>query len=92
MKAENVEAAQKMLENCCGRGPKPDLDKLASLLGLPAPPQTFLYTKEMLIMPRSGMRAFSLWAMEKLGFQPPYAPTDAPHVLSNLLDTLRIER
>jgi hypothetical protein len=81
---ENIHAAKKILADCCGRM-RPDLLKLAHLLGLGTPPRTYT-TGGTAFVPLSGVRAFSVWAIEKLGGTVPTDLVTLPAALSSLLD------
>jgi hypothetical protein len=93
---ENVHAAKKILADCCGRE-RPNIKKLAVLLGVPQPPATYQLVSGgaagATVFPAVGIHAFSVYAMEKLGASwDALGAEDAADALSKHLDTLSAKR
>lgn len=68
----DVAAARAILADCCGRV-RPDLTKLAGLLGLPPAPVAYETSGGMVVYPATGVQAFAVYALDKLGH--PWAPS-----------------
>lgn len=87
---ENIHAAKKLLADCCGK--KPNLRQLAHLIGVAAPPPVYqLKRGTASILPTSGVRSFSMYAIEALGGEAPESD-DPIAALSRLLDSLSAKR
>lgn len=86
----DITAAQKILGDCCGRV-RPNLVKLAKLLGVPPAPPVYTTAGGLMVYPATGVQAFSVYALDKLGH--PWAPSGEPPAttlslaLSRALDT-----